>query len=115
MILNSVAIHLLLFVVVTAGKALKSSRNIVNDQYVTPHVHTTIQHMNESINVPLPSSLNSLFWLHIEKTGTSVGMMLYLHACPIVFSMVDMKKFRGRPIWEGKKMVSLELRMPHIQ
>mmetsp|Transcript_6584 Transcript_6584/g.6816 ORF Transcript_6584/g.6816 Transcript_6584/m.6816 type:complete len:230 (+) Transcript_6584:170-859(+) len=76
--------------------------NFNSTSYVMPELQTLILYMNQSIPVPLPTSLGAIFWLHIQKAGTSFGMTVFLFACPKVMDIIDMEEYRGKSIWEGK-------------
>lgn len=54
------------------------------------------------LSVPTKTSLPSLFWLHIEKTGTSIGMTFYIYACPRVIEGLENGLAAKSAPWEGK-------------
>lgn len=65
----------------------------------TPHTHVVHHTGRGPVKLPIPTELPSIFWLHIQKTGTSIGNTFVLYACPAILDLVknfDEKAWGGR-------------------
>ena len=56
-------------------------------------------------NVTIQTQVKSLFWLHIEKTGTSIGMTFFLFSCPIVFDVLNYNLTKkNEAVWDTNRL-----------